>query len=68
MKISARNQFSGKVVDIKEGIVTAEVSIQISNGPTVVSVITKESLSSLGLKIGSEATAVIKSTSVMIMV
>lgn len=67
MKLSARNQLTGKVVDIKEGVVTAKVSIDIGGGKTLTSVVTMDALNDLGLKVGSETTAVIKSTSVMLM-
>ncbi|MCH3964774.1 MAG: TOBE domain-containing protein [Clostridium sp.] len=68
MKISARNQLKGKITDIKEGAVNAEVIIDLGEGKSVCSIITMDSLKSLGLKVGSEATAVIKASNVMIMV
>lgn len=68
MKLSARNQLTGKVVDIKKGMVTAKVSIDIGDGKIITSVITIDALDDLALVIGSEATAVIKSTSIMLMV
>jgi len=68
MKISARNQLKGKVVEIKEGVVNAVVKIDIGCGNVVSSVITMESVSNLGLKVGSDAYAVIKASSVMVAV
>lgn len=68
MQISARNQLKGTITEIKEGAVNNEVIIDVGGGNTIVSTITKESVSTLGLKVGSEATAVIKATSVMLMV
>ncbi|MEC2055138.1 TOBE domain-containing protein [Peribacillus psychrosaccharolyticus] len=41
--------------------------MDVGGGNTIVSTITKKSVSTLGLKVGSEATAVIKATSVMLM-
>jgi len=68
MKISARNALSGKVVDIKEGVVTAVVTVDIGGGNHVVSSITMDSVKNLGLKAGSEVTAVIKASNVMLAV
>lgn len=67
MKISARNQLKGKVVDVKEGAVNARVTIDIGDGKILTSIITIDALKVLGIKVGSEATAVIKSSSVMLM-
>ena len=68
MKLSARNQLKGKVVDIKEGAVTGIVSLETKGGEIITSTISMGSIKELGLKIGSEAYAVIKATSVMMMV
>lgn len=67
MKISARNQIQGTVTAIKEGAVEAQVTIDIG-GQSIVSVITMDSVASLGLSIGSEAIALIKADSVMLAV
>jgi molybdopterin-binding protein len=67
MKLSARNQFQGKVVEIKEGAVNATVKIEIAKDIVISSTISMEAIKELELKVGSEATAVIKATSVMIM-
>ena len=68
MKISARNQLAGKIIDIKEGAVNAKVTLDIGGGKTITSIITMDSLKDLELMVGSQATAVIKSSSVMLMV
>lgn len=68
MKFSARNQLKGKVVDIKEGAVNGIVSLETKGGEIITSTISMGSIKELGLKIGSEAYAVIKATSVMMMV
>ncbi len=66
MELSARNQFKGKVTGITTGGVMAEVIVDIGNGMEVVSVITKASAERLGLKEGSEVTALIKSSEVLL--
>jgi len=66
MKISARNILKGKVKDIKPGIVSTEVTVELTGGMSIVSVITKESADSLGLARGKEVYAVIKASNVMI--
>lgn len=67
MNISARNQFKGKIVEIKKGSVNGEVIIDIGNGEKICSIITLDAINSLKLKIGSEATAIIKASNVLIM-
>lgn len=66
MKISARNIFKGKIISITRGPVSAEVSVELPGGDTIVSVITKTSADNLNLKEGKEVYAVIKATNVMI--
>jgi molybdopterin-binding protein len=68
MKLSARNMLKGKVAKIVRGAVNAEVTIQLTAGEQIVSIITNSSVDSLGLKDGKEAYAVIKASSVMIAV
>lgn len=67
MKLSARNQLVGKVVEIKEGAVNASVKIEVAEGIVISSTISLDAVKELDLKVGSEATAVIKATSVMVM-
>jgi molybdate transport system regulatory protein len=66
MKLSARNQFKGKVVAVEEGVITGKVKVEIKMPVTVTAVITKESIEELGIKVGDEVTAIIKSTEIMI--
>jgi molybdopterin-binding protein len=68
MKLSARNVLKGKVVKVVRGAVNAEVILELPGKIQVVSIITNDSVKSLGLKKGSEAYAVIKASSVMIAV
>ncbi|AJG98750.1 molybdenum-pterin-binding protein [Clostridium beijerinckii] len=67
MKLSARNQLAGKVVEIKEGAVNASVKIEIAENIIISATISMDAVKELGLTVGSEATAVIKATSVMVM-
>lgn len=66
MKISARNSLKGTVKNIDMGAVNAEVVIELPGGDEIVSIVTKESIASLGLSIGSSAYAVIKASNVML--
>lgn len=66
MKISARNQLKGTITAIELGAVMAEVTVDIGNGNEVVAAITKRSVESLELTIGSPVVAIVKSTEVMI--
>src|SRR5690348_4335378 len=60
---SVRNAFPGIVTAIKLGDVAAQVEIQA--GPhRLVSLLTREAVEELGLEVGMEATARVKSTSV----
>ncbi len=68
MKISARNMLKGKVRKIITGAVNSKVIIETAGGETIVSIITKESVESLGLKEGKEVYAVIKASNVMVAV
>ncbi len=68
MKISARNQLKGKIVEIKKGATTAHVRIEIANGLVLTSSITNEAVDDLGLKVGGVASAVVKASDVMVAV
>ncbi|MGW7318892.1 TOBE domain-containing protein [Streptomyces sp. NPDC054854] len=60
---SVRNSFPGIVTAVKLGDVSAQVEIQA--GPhRLVSLLTREAVEELGLKVGMRATARVKSTSV----
>ncbi|MFJ8106529.1 molybdopterin-binding protein [Streptomyces sp. NPDC096132] len=62
---SVRNAFPGIVTAIKLGDVAAQVEIQA--GPhRLVSLLTREAVEELGLEVGMEATARVKSTNVHI--
>ena len=65
LKISARNQFAGKVAKVEAGAVNSIVTIEAPVG-TISATISNAAVSELGLEAGKEATAVIKATSVMV--
>ena len=66
LKISARNQLKGKVVSIEKDGITAKVKVEIKAPAVITAVITKEAVEDLGVKVGDEVNAVVKSTEVMI--
>jgi len=66
MKLSARNQLKGKIVQIKEGAVNGIVVLDIGGGNQISATISMDAIRELGLQVGGEAYAVIKATSVMI--
>ncbi|GFK93707.1 Molybdenum-pterin-binding protein 2 [Fundidesulfovibrio magnetotacticus] len=68
MKVSARNLIPGVVKSITPGAVNSEVVIEVAPGVEVVSIITKHSVESLGLKEGSQVKAMVKASSVMVVV
>jgi molybdopterin-binding protein len=66
MRISARNILKGKVKKVTTGAVNSEVIITLPGGPEIVSIITKESANSLGLKRGMQVYAIVKASNVMV--
>ena len=66
MKLSARNQFKGKIIDIQEGAVNGIVKIDIGGGNVMSATISMNAIQELGLEVGKEAYAVVKATSVMV--
>ena len=66
MKLSARNQFKGKVIAVEKGVITAKVKVEVKVPVTITAVITKEAVEELDIKVGDEVEAIMKSTEVMI--
>lgn len=66
LKLSARNQFKGKVVAVEKGVITGKVKVEVKMPVTVTAVITKEAIEELDIKVGDEVTAIVKSTEIMI--
>ena len=67
-QISARNQLSGTVTDIKSGPVNAEVDIELSGGEKIAATVTHDSVETLGLRKGQTTTAVFKASAVLLAV
>jgi len=66
MKISARNVFEGKVKTVTKGAVNSEVTLVLTGGERIVSVITNSSIDSLGLTEGKTAYVIIKANEVIV--
>lgn len=64
-QINVRNQFRGIIKEIIVGPVVSEVDVETASG-IVTSVITTRSIDDLGLKVGSDVIALVKSTDVSI--
>ena len=66
MALSARNQFKGTIISIRQGSVMTEVVIDIGGGHQIVSLISTSSAKRLRLKKGKAAVAVVKATEVIV--
>ena len=67
MKLSARNQLKGTVVDVVKGATTSHVRIDIG-GAIVTASITNDAVDDLKLAKGQKAVAVIKASDVLVAV
>lgn len=67
MKTSARNQFAGTVIGLREGDVDFEVRLRLDPDHELVAVITSTSAESLCLQIGTEVCALVKSSSILLL-
>jgi molybdopterin-binding protein len=65
MRISARNQIRGTVIEVKKGATTSHVRVDIG-GNVVTSSITNEAVDELGIKAKDSVIVVIKTSDVMI--
>ena len=66
MRISARNQIKGTVIDVKKGATTSHIRVDIGNGQIVTSSITNEAVDELGIKAKSAVTVIVKASDMMI--
>jgi molybdate transport system regulatory protein len=67
MKTSARNQFLGTVSAVRAGSVNDEIELSLATGQKIVAIVTHESAQNLNLKVGEQAFALIKSSSIIVM-
>ena len=65
LKLSARNQLPGKVLEVEKDGLVCKIKIEIEPS-TITSVITEEAVEKLDIKPGDRIYAVIKSTEVMV--
>lgn len=63
--VNTRNQFRGRVVNIRRSPVVSEVEIETAAG-IVSAIVTSSSLEVLNLKIGDAAIALFKATEVLV--
>jgi molybdate transport system regulatory protein len=68
MRTSARNQFEGQVVEVMNGAVNDQITLRTKDGLDLVAIITHGSAASLGLTQGKAAFALVKASSVIVMV
>ncbi len=60
VRTSARNQIFGRVNRVKKGEIVSSVSVETDGGEIICSLLTTESLETLGIEVGSECYALIK--------
>jgi molybdate transport system regulatory protein len=66
MRTSARNALRGVVTAITHDVVESEVTLEISPGVALTAVISRRSVEALGLAVGTEATALVKASFVIL--
>lgn len=64
--ITARNRFSGVVTDVKVDGLMAQVELVVTDPVRIVAIVTRDAVEELELRPGMPATAIVKSTSVMV--
>ena len=67
-KLSNRSQFTGKIIKLTRGFVTAEVLIETPTGLTVNATVTLDGVNRLRLERGHTATATFKASNVVLAV
>lgn len=67
MKTSARNQFAGTVSAVRDGAINDEIELAVDGGLKIVATVTRESRDELGLKVGANAFALVKASSIVLM-
>jgi molybdopterin-binding protein len=64
--ISARNRFRAIVTDVNIDGLMAQVEMVVTDPVRIVAIVTRDAVEDLGLQVGMPATAVVKSTSVIV--
>ena len=64
--LSARNRFSGTVSSVQVEGLMAQVEIVVTEPTRILALVTRDAVEELGLKPGMAATALVKSTSVLV--
>jgi len=64
--LSARNRFNAVVTEVKIDGLMAQVEMVVSDPVRLVALVTRDAVEELGLRAGMPATAIVKSTSVMV--
>jgi molybdopterin-binding protein len=64
--LSARNRFKGIITDVTVEGLMAQVEMVVSDPVRLVAIVTRDAIDELGLRTGMSATAIVKSTSVMV--
>ncbi|HTH60643.1 MAG TPA: TOBE domain-containing protein [Paraburkholderia sp.] len=68
MRTSARNHFAGEVSAVKAGAVNDEITLRVDAGLDIVAIVTHGSAAALGLAAGEPAFALVKASSVIVLV
>jgi molybdopterin-binding protein len=68
MRISARNQIKGTVIEVKKGATTSHVRVDIGGGQIMTASITNAAVDDLGIEANGHVIVVIKASDVMIAV
>ena len=66
MKLSARNQMSANVTEVKKGATTAVVKVEVPSPATMTASITNEAVDELGLKPGDAVVVIVKASEVIL--
>lgn len=64
--ITARNRLRGTVTDVQVDGLMAQVELVVTEPARIVALVTRDAVEELGLKKGMAATAIVKSTNVMV--
>lgn len=68
MKLSARNQLAGTILEVTPGAVSTTVKVELAGGDVITSSITKEAADDLALAPGHPVTVVVKASDVILAV